>query len=170
MTTPPLQKETASLRGLVERLEAASEGSRELNGAIWRIFEPAEFADKCSFRGSLYAGHRHSKAEKRAHEDRMGAFLAPAYTTSLDAALALAERVLPEWAFEMTGYFGLGGARVETAPDRWAPYDNADAETGGVVVNAKTPALALCIAILRARSTAEGAVRPTASSQVSGEA
>lgn len=70
----------------------------------------------------------------------------PAVTTSLDAALALAERVLPGW------YFGVQANRRWEMPDDWtaciAPPKVRDGSE--VEADAPSPALALCIAILRA--------------------
>jgi len=74
----------------------------------------------------------------------------PNYTTSLDAALALAERALPCCrCIVERDHDGSGWACVRS-------YEGAPA----IMSDAPTPALALCIAILRARQasnpTAEG--------------
>lgn len=67
---------------------------------------------------------------------------------SLDAALALAERVLPGWAWEIR--LDESGATIQAAPVWWMEGLAAPDE-GGVSCSAATPALALCIAILRAK-------------------
>lgn len=72
---------------------------------------------------------------------------------SLDAALALAELVLPDWAWEIR--LDRGGASVQTAPAWWMEGLAAPDE-GGVSCDGKTPALALCIAILKAKAQGEG--------------
>lgn len=110
---------------LIERLEAAEVGSRELDAAIWYAL-----IETCGGKPD------------RDMIDRW-----PAYTTSLDAALALAERVLPGccpgvsqnvhsgvW-FSWLGY-----------SDEGVPRLYADAF-------GKTAAVSVCIAILKAKET-----------------
>ena len=97
---------------LITRLEEAAEGSRELDRAIWRELE---------------------------FDSRGEPTLCPAYTTSLDAALALAERVLPGC---LVSLFLHGNATA-----------SVECKTSGRVKTeglATTPALALCLAILKA--------------------
>jgi hypothetical protein len=77
----------------------------------------------------------------------------PRLSQSLDAALALAERVLPGWTWELTID---GGGVAQGAPEMWGE-GYAASDCGGVGVAAPTPALALCIAILKATHKAEGA-------------
>lgn len=62
--------------------------------------------------------------------------LPPAYTASVDAAIALAERVLPEWRW-YAGNWNVHAAVL--SPDR-----NSDQRAV-----AATPAIALCIAVLK---------------------
>ena len=71
---------------------------------------------------------------------------AAALQGSLDAALALAERVLPGWHYELTP------GRAEIAAEQWAYHDSAEDE-GGQSASAKTTPLALCAAILKATDT-----------------
>lgn len=59
---------------------------------------------------------------------------------SVDAALALAERVLPGWVWDVTS---TGTSWIMPASD----------DDRHFMASAATPALALCIAILRARAT-----------------
>jgi hypothetical protein len=77
---------------LISRLEAAEAGSRELDVALWLMFDPGRIERHLgSVRGTWPRGA--SEAEKAA---RRASFLdsnAPHFTTSLDAALALAERL-----------------------------------------------------------------------------
>lgn len=105
---------------LVARLEAASVGSRDIDQLIDMAF-PTDGAPP-GYRWALD--------------------LIPRYTTSLDAALALAERVLPGW------HWGLSKTGACLLDDK---------EETEVRVNIahKAPALALCIAILKARTAAE---------------
>ena len=111
---------------LITRLEEAAEGSRELDAAIWyAVHEP----------DVDYPGIRTEQTEQGPREVltcELGSKWADdvgRYTTSLDAALALAKRVLPGvWA-------------------KAALYPSAGPVSVG---RARNPALALCIAILRA--------------------
>jgi len=68
----------------------------------------------------------------------------PRFTASIDAALALVERVLPdrEWGIWQVQENGRYYAQI--GDDHW------DEAMGVIIAHAKTPALALCIALLRA--------------------
>jgi hypothetical protein len=121
--------------GLIERLEAAEGGSRELDREIarecgWTNLDVPTFWVKSVCDA---AGFPPGTAQ---------ATPLPHYTTSLDAALALAERVLPDeiWTCE----FGPSSSHAE--------MKNARFIIEGV---ARTPALALTAAILKARATQE---------------
>lgn len=110
-----------AMKDLIERLAAATEGSRELDAAIWlavtREKDPEEFIEQAR----NFFGREPSDAFKTIHRDAHAMALAnPArYTTSLDAAMTL----LPKgW--------------------KWRHY---------LSPGAATPALALCIAALLAR-------------------
>ena len=123
--------------GLIERLEAAGEGSRELDYAIEHWLEINTEDEYWKLR------------------------VAADWTTSLDAALALAERVLPGWYAGVQPWFHTDPDRAMhrayvVRPDwaRWNPVDDDWCECiwGR---SAATPALAVCIAILKARATQE---------------
>jgi hypothetical protein len=124
MTNPPDE-----WAGLIERLEAAEAGSRELDRAVWSALEFDHDGEptKC-----------------------------PAYTTSLDAALALAERVLPGWGFVLSTGAAGQPAWAQAYPE---PVDEdicRDATAAG------TRPLAVCLSILKATAAAEtGAVGMT---------
>ena len=128
--------------GLIERLEAGGEGSRELDAeiAVWSAYRGAV----CIVDAREESIFRHQPGWCRDANDI--SILAPNYTTSLDAALALAERVLPDltkinvWTYVRGKHHH---CEIETDEDEF------DA------LNASTPALALCIAILKARATQE---------------
>jgi len=66
------------------------------------------------------------------------------YTASVDAALALAERVLPE--VEPCVRFGKNPTAWITYPDEWPAH----------LSHGATPAIALCIALLRAKEANHG--------------
>lgn len=114
---------------LIERLEAAGEGSRELDREVWQVTGGWGGVDA-----------------------------PPSFTTSLDAALALAERVLPGWhatvsthhcvMCELAGREKLArpNATVSQQTDELGNYNG---ETSAHM-HAATPALALTAAILKA--------------------
>ena len=111
---------TTHLRELIEQLESAESGSRELDAAIQRAMGP-DFPLHFS-----------------------GVGVCNAFTTSLDAALTL----VPEgWSWSLGEMRGIGKFRGwlndHNTPDGLA-VRHIDAD-------ATTPALALCIAALRAR-------------------
>lgn len=110
---------TADLSALIARLEAAEVGSRELDKAV---------CDALNWRRT----------------DGVWTFPAPV-SQSLDAALALAERVLPGWRV-----FGISDERDFQVSRGWGA--GVGEKTGPGIQHAKapTPALALVIAILKA--------------------
>lgn len=136
---------------LIKRLEAAEEGSRELDGDIALILDaPRHFFESkgvsfdptalqvdgpdCFGGKPIWGGGGHL-------------WEAPQYTTSIDAALTL---VLEDERNEITGLY-----------DWWLESTNAgltiSARVGADRSNlsfADTPALALCIAALKARKAA----------------
>lgn len=107
---------------ILERLEAASEGSRKLDYAIKHWLETNTDDEYWKLR------------------------VAADWTTSIDAALALAERVLPGWGFFLR--------KDKDGCNCGLVYPEASFVTPGCGTS-PTPALALCIAILRARQAAE---------------
>ncbi|SFS42809.1 hypothetical protein [Brevundimonas viscosa] len=144
------------MRELIERLEKAEAGSRELDGLLarrfgWHRVEPRHARNRAGgwiapedFMGLNSDGSPRldSLHGTDIHRDP------PRLSQSLDAALALAERVLPGWCCATGGKLARGHrdafARVDTP-------DGCDFEEA----YASTPALALCIAILRALRTTE---------------
>jgi hypothetical protein len=120
---------------LVARLEGASEGSREIGVELL-----LHFGWHRSCVGHFYGPLYHWSAPDRkpclisGDEDHL-----PNPTTSLDAALALAERVLPGWDFIVGRTNGGLTIHAQVGP--------------GEMQFGNTPALALCIAVLRATAT-----------------
>ena len=127
---------------LIARLESAGEGSRELD------------FDVATASGSEV---REGWAEVYADGDFGGSV--KSYTTSLDAALALAERVLPDHAMNVCKDQG----PPEGPQFRWSSVVSRYSLAGPVgrpgwwFGVSDTPALALCIAILKALGTASEA-------------
>lgn len=112
--------------GLIERLEVAGEGSRELD---WRI---ADLTGHPSFERKV-EGLWPPFAERSRSDNAI-----PAYTTSLDAALALAERVLDS------------KSALHLLADLLS-YEAAQSDFD-LIKTDDLPRL-LCIAILKARAT-----------------
>ena len=141
--------------GLIERLEAAGEGSRELDALLWLRFNRPHYqggVEALEMR-TWYDGRGHLILETDAGEEVADTLGISPVTTSLDAALALAERVLPGWLWQVTTITtAIGGIRKPFAVVMNPDDDNDDIRTFG---EATTPALALCIAILKARATQE---------------
>lgn len=130
------------LRGLIERLEKLKGPSRDLDWRIEKELVRAGSFPETALWPPFMVG---SKFEKTI----------PAYTASLDAAVALVERVLPGW----TGIVDFGGPTKCTATlvgplrEIGEDFDGAPVEirddAGG---EGSTPAIALLIATLKALS------------------
>lgn len=131
---------------LIERLKAAECGSRELDAELFWLFdrkgaERCYWNAACGLRGALPDDWNRIPLG-------LGGFavvcLAPRYTESVDAALAMAERVLPGW------FVGLQQNRGDVPP--WSAYlSPPEPREDDIEHDAASPALALCIAILRAK-------------------
>ena len=123
---------------LIEKLEAATEGSRELDAEIWHAANPTKYERVAGQQSGLYPRGFNPEMKAQWLARRM-ADKAPHYTTSLDAALTLK----PEghrirlWEHH-TGSFGCDLFKGD----------------GGFLWKAHAPslALALCIAALKART------------------
>jgi hypothetical protein len=113
---------------LIKRLEEAEAGSRELDREIAKLIDKAEW-DKCANWASMPCGAPPDVI------DRDALRWLPAYTTSIDGALALAERL------GLDGWHLLYAAMLN-----WKAHDPRGPLS-------KTLPLALCIAILKATDT-----------------
>lgn len=121
---------TADLSAIIARLEAAEVGSAELDYLIDEAF--SEWKNI----GGGWAAHKVTGARRNNHFD-----YPDSVTTSLDAALALAERVL-----------GNGPCVLHrNGPIEWG-FTYVDDDTA----YAATPAISVCAAVLRAKQ-GEGA-------------
>ena len=124
---------------LIHRLEAAEGPSRELDVEIGMLVEgvPCERMSQYLTRYWAYREWREeTKGDKILIHDRM-AITAPYYTASLDAAVSL----VPEGTY----------CKMQIGRDRkhnWVWVESVTCET---VACHATPALALCIAALKAR-------------------
>ncbi len=144
---------------LIQRLEEASEGSRELDRDIAKRFDRAEW-NKCANWASMPCGAPEEVI------DRDALRWLPRYTTSLDAALALAERVLgrvqwaiyTDWPIRTTEPLIDGGwtRTPDTVRGCFVRVFGDPYELRNVDAEALTPPLALCAAILRALQQEDG--------------
>lgn len=131
---------------LIEKLEAAESGSRELDVAIWAALHPErikviDFWEVYNDEKRTAIGFSLPPKRLRNTTQKLGPYPhAEPVTTSLDAALALAGRVLPGWRFAM----------ATIAPPWVQAYPPDSVEDCLDAVAASTLPLALCIAILRA--------------------
>lgn len=132
---------------LIERLEGAERGSRELDREIMALFY---HWDQRPIGATCWDDEHDTCCPGGKHLDWVWSdpltdcFVTNAkdgfeFTISMDRALALAERVLPGCRWE-GGVNGHEGAWAQVFPD-----------LTGIQGRAPTPALALCIAILHAR-------------------
>jgi len=129
----------SDLSSLIERIEAATGGDRELDAEIWLTCTPGATRDKWSYVHKA-TGRECTVDETRDATDRL--IIVPSYTTSIDAALTL----LPEGLeFEFTNLYG--GAAVGMGLNTESPC-YARREDGSIP-------LALLAAILRARQAAD---------------
>lgn len=133
---------TADLSALIARLEAAEVGSRELDARMWCATEGISFKKMLTVKG--FPDRQYSFRTSIGDVGLHGLFGHPPIghvTTSLDAALALAERVLPGCGWELYAAYEIKGSMKYGC--NLGEEDTA---------YAFTPALALCIAILRAKA------------------
>lgn len=135
---------------LLSRLQGLSGPSREVDALIWLEFAPGATRKQWSYIHTATGRECHVD-ETRDVNGRL--IIVPELTSSLDAAVALCERVLPGW----TGLVDFGGTSrcsatlvgplKETGEDfDGYPVDLHDSAQG----EGSTPAIALLIAILTA--------------------
>lgn len=124
------------MKKLIEKLEAATEGSRELDCRIW-----------CLRQGFTYRRYQQGTTDQFFYDDDTGSpqvisGFPPHYTTSLDAALTL----VPEgYTWEVSSPMFLTDLERKPAAFVWPP-----SRCGGPKPYGATPALALCVAALKA--------------------
>ncbi|MBD7992883.1 hypothetical protein H9643_19075 [Ochrobactrum sp. Sa2BUA5] len=124
---------------LIDRLSKMEGPDREVDAILWCLDNKLTFKKKLHH---TYNGYPRFYSFRTAEKGTVGIGLVPKYTASVDAAIALAERVLPG-ANVLIGW----GQTKETKP--WARI--------GVIPSHDATgfnlATALCIAILRAKET-----------------
>ena len=134
--------ESGSGESLIARLKTATEGSRELDFEIFKLLHP--MYAKWEYRG-FNSGGEYIKGPGRFREQCPS----DPYTTSIEAALTL---VPDGWAWHRMKRVGRDRS-IWMAILLPEPRNNLPDAHG----NAATPALALCIAALKARAAPDGA-------------
>lgn len=130
---------------LAEKLEGAAAGSRELDGAIHRLLFPEDLI--MTDVGSVGPVMRPCKREPLSDVPHLGDLLiaemigVSGYSTSIDAAVALAKQELPGCIVDLSIH-----------PDR-PSFGSVDFGQRLYASKASTPSLALCAALIRARAT-----------------
>ena len=136
---------------LIERLEKATEPDRTLDGAIALAFAfPQKYFGKDFSRvdgPDCYT----DQATWGGLGDEVGDYIAPEYTASLDAAIALVERVLPDHE-EIGLQIGRGHTNAYICSDTFRQEIGVDRYVGC----GPTPALAILLALLHALKHKEG--------------
>lgn len=122
---------------LIARLEAAEVGSRELDVRMVAACDPSEWGV-----GDL----------EIALEDPDRRLNPQHYTTSLDAALALAKSVLPSETMWNISHLAVIGGKDFYFCDLYLPETGPEIDTSG---DGWSPSLAVCAAILRALDAQE---------------
>jgi hypothetical protein len=127
---------------LIARLEAATGPDRELDAEIALAIGIVRDRD-----GDCFFGHRYYSVmvlERGYYDIEGGAPELPHYTASIDAALTM----MPELWNYVIGSPGI----EETKLDKWCVNIAMHPDDRGDLTFAPTPALAICIAALKARS------------------
>lgn len=125
-----------TLQSLLERLEKASGGDREIDARLAEAF--GGFADVIR---ALNEDGSTFDAMVDYGEDSFDE--CPRYTSSLDAALSLVERVMPGWGYFLRHDADSGYVAALVYPDAFRV-------TPGATKAASMP-LALCLALVRAK-------------------
>lgn len=136
---------TQELQNLLERVERAQGPDRELDTAIAFVtcFRPDEKHDRLGSFAAHEAKHGYAAAWI-AHRPWHGDWSIPVYTTSIDAALALVQLVLPGSAYVLNAF------RVATKPDDVWMFKCHLSDGCSGIADGRTQALAVCAALLKA--------------------
>lgn len=141
MTDTPEQ--TVGSGALIARLEAAKLGSQYLDREIGLALFPPDWRDDPDRDGVKW------------NKDAYKLAWCEGASTSIDAAVSLTERVLPGWWWAagrcgLTWHASVGPDRAFIAEPDLSKYD---AGFHVHIPNPSTPAIALCVAILKAITT-----------------
>ena len=145
----------SDLSSLIERIEAATAGDRELDAEIWLACTPGATRDKWSYIHKA-TGRECTVDETRDATDRL--IIVPSYTTSIDAALTL----LPEGWWLTLDRYSISDKNPDPFAWRvWLKRLVGDVDGDGpcglaqFFATGSTAPLALLAAILRARQAAD---------------
>jgi hypothetical protein len=131
------------LSSLIERLEKATGPSRDLDVEIMNALDPRSSDEKRLFGGKLYQASWGAVGQLC---DHIRYFVeAPFPTSSIDAAVSLAERVSPNWQINLSIFH-----------DTLAEASFGNREAPHARSKAPKPALAICLATLRALQSKGG--------------
>ena len=140
----------SDLSTLAERLEAATEPDRKLDADLWWAFKrPA--AERCFWNGALGLPRKLGENDPMPSGlGRSGCIsMAPPYTASIDAALALVEAMLPPYGWSWRVQHTLGSERAsiwrEGLRSEWS-----------ISLTAPTAPLAILRALVAALAAQEG--------------
>lgn len=143
---------------LIERLEKATGPDREIDALLWAHFDNRVV--RIAY-GEVIARKRDSLDDVRLGfvdptplRSNFYGWDGEAYTASIDAALALVERVLPGWGYFLRHDSDSGYVAALVYPDAFRVTPGA--------TNGANMATALCLALLRASPTEEPALPPQA--------
>lgn len=109
---------------LIKRLEEAEAGGRELDAAI-AVLIGGFFAVKSRLNPAVPDYGYFDAEGAPVLPGHGGDQMVPRYTTSLDAALALAERVLPGWHWDVRHWAGRKPSAIVTVPECARPKGSA---------------------------------------------
>lgn len=128
---------------LIERLEKAEGPDREIDQALWEAV-----TGECTHRNTHFVYLENDERELECSDcgaDTYGKDKWSGLTSSLDAALSLVERKLPGV------HWSVSNAAVKPRANVWMPQPTRPIM--GPYSSGATPALAVCLALLRALST-----------------
>lgn len=125
---------------IIGRLAAATGPDRELDDRIWAEMDERDVREH---NGRLLAKSRRAPFDECVIG---GGTPTPAYSSSIDATVALIERVLPGWEWQIGKYKGDMGQACLRRPDADEPER---------LEFAPTPPLAACLALFRALEARE---------------
>lgn len=151
----------SELQSLIERVEKATGPDREIDAALHvALLTPEQYPDDLRYFRLPHVSMDHMDMCAPGTywlKQRSGASLhtSPAYTSSLDAALSLVSRALPGWGIEV-----LMSDRQMWSAQVWRWFSETNDERGQwLPCYSRTPALAIILALLRAKA-AEQATAP----------
>lgn len=160
------------LSSLIEKLEAAGEGGADLDAEIFLALTPDAYGADILRREGLNSDSIIRGRGGASYQYPQGggcSFPIPEVTHSLDAAIKLVERKLPGWTWGLNGYDPEGGVDIGGQRDFRQPHavvygpsvmtkgmfgEPDDWDRPGHEAHAPTPALALCLSLLKALQAA----------------